>query len=61
MRPRTEIKNDIPAFPGWDDNYEMQGIRNTQTMLTLILEVALDLRDIMVIDKVKSSKKKDGG
>ena len=60
MRPRTEIKNDIPKFPSYDDNYEMTGIRNTQTMLGLILEAVLDLRDIMVIDEMKKSKKKDG-
>lgn len=61
MRPRDEIKNDIPAFPSYDDNYEMTGIRNHQTMLTLILEVLLDLRDIAVIAEMKKSKKKDRG
>lgn len=60
-RPRTEIKSDIPVFASYDDNYEMEGHRNTQRMLTLILEVALDLRDIMVIDEMKKAKKKDGG
>ena len=60
MRPRIEIKKDIPKFPSYDDNYEMDGIRNNQTMLGLILEVALDLRDIMVVNEMKKSKKKDG-
>lgn len=50
MRDRESIEKDVPTnLPAYDENYDIIGHRNNQTILTAILEVLLDIREI--IDK----------
>lgn len=54
MRPRETIEKDAKLdLPRYDDNYEIEGHRNNQRLLTLIVELLLDIRD--------SGEKKDAG
>jgi len=46
MRDRETIEKDIPLnLPAYDENYEIEGHRNNQRLLTVIAEVLLDIRD----------------
>ena len=47
MRDKATIEKDIPKRIDIDDPWVLEGHRNTQTLLTLILEVALDVREIL--------------
>lgn len=47
MRDRPIIEKDIPKRIDIDDPWALEGHRNTQSLLTLILEVALDVRQLL--------------
>jgi hypothetical protein len=45
MRDRQDIEKDVPGRVDLNDNHILEIPRNSQKLLTLILEVALDIRD----------------
>lgn len=50
MRNRETIEKDLPTdLPRYDDNYEMEGFRNTQKLLAVIAEVLLDIREQLLL------------
>ena len=47
MRSRETIEKDIPQRVDFNDNYLLEIPRNNQKLLTAILEVLLDIRDLL--------------
>jgi len=48
MRDREAIEKDVPTnLPAYDENYDIIGHRNNQRILTVILEVLLDIREMI--------------
>ena len=48
MRDRETIEKDVPAdLPAYDENYDIIGHRNNQKILTAVLEVLLDMREML--------------
>lgn len=47
MRARKNIEADIPKRISIDDHWDLEGLRNQQILLTLILEVLLDMREMV--------------
>ena len=56
MRDRPTIEKEIPGKVGFNDNWNLDGIRNTQKLAELNLEVLLDIRDAMKKPKPKRRK-----
>ena len=47
MRDRETIQKDVPKRVDFNDNHQLEIPRNSQTLLTIILEVLLDMREML--------------
>ena len=58
MRSRETIEKDIPQRVDFNDNYQLEIPRHNQKLLTVILEVLLDIRDSGKKTRVKAKPKR---
>lgn len=65
MRSKAEIEKDAPIkppfhpqeMPGVYDNWELLCLNNVQKLLSLTLEVLVDMRDLLEAPKAKRKKR----